>query len=523
MSIRPALLALAAFLAMSAHAASSRPNIVFILIDDMGWQDTSVEFHTARTPFNDYYRTPNMERLARTGVRLTQAYSCAVCTPTRVSWLSGRNAARHHVTNWTNDGETGYPSEQLLPPAWKREGFQPGDAPTAPGLLRAAGYRTILVGKAHFGAARTPGADPLQLGFDVNIGGHSAGRPASYQGEDRYDSPNPGEHRCAVPGLEQYKGTPTHLTDALTSEACREITHAVKDLRQPFFLYFAHYAVHSPIQPHRPYDAHYRSLTVGRPEMDYASMIEGMDASVGRVLDTLRDLGVARDTLIVFYSDNGGVTHAMRGRNVLGTGIGTHNKPLREGKGSAYEGGIRVPAIVTWAEPAPDHPAQQLVPIASGARSAQPVLIEDLFPTFLRWGGATLPSGAAVDGEDLTPALAASTPPGRKAPLIWHFPNLWNPKAPADSRGYRPHSVIRDGDWKAIYFYEDQRWELYHLATDTGEANDLSTKEPARLHELARRLDERLTRLKAPLPIERTSGKPRAIQLPPAGPNTGRS
>ena len=492
----------------------SRPNIVFFLVDDMGWQDTSVEFHTRRTPFNDFFRTPGMERLARSGVRFTQAYSCAVCTPTRVSWLTGRNAARHHVTNWTLKGETSLQSTVLLPPRWKMEGLQPEDAPTAAALLRDAGYRTIHVGKAHWGAIGTRGSDPLNLGFEVNIAGHAAGAPESYQGWDRYGEGKPGKEVWAVPGLPQYKGTDTHLTDALTIEACQEMEKAVKELKKPFFLYLAHYAVHAPLQPHRPFDEHYRGQPVADSEVKYASMVEGMDASLVRVLDKLKELGVAGNTLVVFYTDNGGLSHVARGKNILGTGQDTHNKPLREGKGSAYEGGIRVPAIVSWAESQPGNPLQRRIPIQSAARCSRPIIIEDLFPTFLRWAGAILPEGTPVDGEDLTAFLDDPTQTTRISALIWHFPNVWTPYPAGSRAGYQPHSVIREGHWKAIYFYESERWELYHIIADLEESNDLAEKEPARLHKLAAALRDRLIGLNSPWPVDRVSGQPRLMKLP---------
>lgn len=497
-----------------AAAAETRPNIVFFLVDDMGWQDTSVEFHAERTPFNGFFHTPSMERLAANGVRFTQAYSCAVCTPTRVSWMTGQNPTRHHVTNWTLKGETSHKSAQLLPPPWKTEGLQPGDAPTAAGLLRAAGYRTIHVGKAHWGAVGTKGADPTNLGFDVNIAGHAAGAPESYQGLDRYGEGKPGKEVWAVPGLQEYKGRDIHLTDALTEEACREIEKSVNEHRRPFFLYLSHYAVHTPLQVHRPHEGRYKDQPVAPSEKQYASMVEGMDASLGRVLDKLGELGVADQTLIVFYTDNGGLSHSARGKNILGGARDTHNKPLREGKGSAYEGGIRVPAIISWAEPKPGSALQQRLPVANNARCARPVIIEDLFPTFLKWAGAPLPKDSPVDGEDITPFLADISKDSRNTPLFWHFPNVWTPY-PAGSRdGYQPHSVIRSGDWKAIYFYESERWELYHLANDPGETNDLAAREPGRLASLASTLFKRLESTRSPWPVDKAAGKPRVMKLP---------
>lgn len=498
----------------AAAAEATRPNIVFFLVDDMGWQDTSVPFHTETTAFNRFFRTPSMERLARGGVRFTQAYSCAVCTPTRVSWLTGLNATRHHVTNWTLRGETSGKSAGLLPPGWKREGLQPGDHPTLAALLRDSGYRTIHVGKAHWGAEGTPGADPLRLGFEVNIAGHAAGAPESFQGLDRYGEGKPGKEIWAVPGLAAYKGRDVHLTDALTLEACREMETAVRDLRKPFFLYLSHYAVHTPLQPHKPWIDGYQDQPVERPEKLYASMVQGMDASLGAVLDKLAALGVAEDTLVVFYSDNGGLSHVVRGRNILGSGRDTHNQPLREGKGSAYEGGIRVPAIVSWAAAGPDRPLQKRIPVSAGARCARPILIEDLFAAFLTWSGTPKPADLAIDGIDFTPSLANPAESRREAPLFWHFPNVWTPYPEGSTSGYQPHSVIRSGDWKAIHFYETGRWELYHLASDLGEKNNLAAKEPAKLRELAGVLLEQLTRTRSPWPVDRASGRPRLMTLP---------
>lgn len=493
---------LSVFAVLPLSAAESKPNLVFVLIDDMGWEDTSLPFTKEKTAFNNFYRTPSMERLAAQGVKLTSAYSCAVCTPSRVSWMTGRNTSRHGVTNWTFKGETSGKTNELLPPKWKMDGLQPGDAPTAPGLLHEAGYRTILVGKAHFGAYDTPGADPKNLGFDINIAGHGAGHPASYQGKADYG----GKDLRAVPGLEAYKGTDTHLTDALTSEACKEIDRAVAD-KTPFFLYLSHYAVHLPIQPHRPYDAHYESADVAKVEKNYASMVEGMDASLGKVMDELQKLGVAENTLVVFWTDNGGLSAHGRGKNVLGTGDDTHNKPLREGKGSAYEGGIRVPAIVGWAKVSDQNP----FPITPGTATDSPAIIEDLFPTLVGLAGAKLPE-SPVDGRSLLPLLKGGT--REDAPLVWHYPNLWTKMPNQQTTGYRPHSVIRSGGWKAIHFYDTRTWELYHVAEDLGEAEELSAKEPERLLKLAKELQDLLEKRGAVWPIDAKTGAPRKLLLP---------
>lgn len=500
--------------APAAGEPSPRPNLVFFLVDDMGWQDTSVPFHDERTPFNGFFHTPAMERLAAGGITFTRAYASAVCTPTRVSFLTGQNPTRHHVTSWTLKGETSRASASLLPPDWKREGWQPGDGKTLPMLLKENGYHTIHVGKAHWGARDTPGSDPRNLGFDVNVAGHAAGAPESFQGLDRYGEGKPGKEEWAVPGLAGYKGKDIHLTDALTTEACLALDHAVKVEKKPFFLHLSHYAVHTPIQPHRPYQKRYEGKGVDTTEVNYASMVEGMDASLGKVLDHLEALGVAEETLVVFHSDNGGLSQHARGRNILGRNRDTHNLPLREGKGSPYEGGIRVPVIAAWAKKDTTSPVQNAVPISSAARSSEPVMIEDWFTTLLALGGATVPEDQPVDGADLRAHLRE---PAKHLPvrdLFWHYPNIWIPYPAGGHSGYQPNSVIQSGGWKAIYFHEPARWELYHLAEDPAEQHNLARDKPEKLRELAGKLITHLDNTHAPLPIERATGLPKGISPP---------
>ena len=270
--------------------AAERPNILLFLVDDMGWQDTSVPLHAKRTPLNDKFHTPSMERLAASGMKFTQAYSCSVCSPTRVSLITGMNAARHRVTNWTlhKDKGTDAAHPTLTFPAWNVNGVcsEPGIdrtavATTLPMLLRNAGYRTIHVGKAHFGAFGTPGADPRNLGFDMNIAGHAAGGPGSYLGEQNFS----GQWRRAaniwdVPGLEAYHGRDIFLTEALTIEANKALDRAVAD-RKPFFLYMAHYAVHVPYAEDKRYYRKYRDA--GRARRVGAAAGVGAPCSGGAV------------------------------------------------------------------------------------------------------------------------------------------------------------------------------------------------------------------------------------------------
>ncbi len=484
----------------------ARPNIILFLVDDMGWQDTSVPFHSETTPFNRFYRTPNMERLAKEGIRFTQAYSAAVCSPTRTSILTGKNPARHGVTNWTlrKDQDSSGKTDRLKSPDWNLNGIQP-DTPTLPRLLKEQGYRTILAGKAHFGAKGTPGENPENLGFDVNIAGHAAGAPGSYQGKNNYRKDPDGEPRIwDVPGLSTYHGKDVHLTEALTLEAIKEMELSVAD-DSPFYLYLTHYAVHTPIQPHEPYCTQYLERGANPVEAKYASMIEGMDQSLGMILDELEALGVAENTLILFTSDNGGLTVVARGKTPQGTGANTHNLPLREGKGSAYEGGTRVPLIVSWGKSNPDHPNQRLLPIQEGGTSHVPVICEDYFTTLCHVAGVKDLSERApdIDGVDIRRAMVGDETFTRAGPLLFHYPHVWGPKG----RGYQPHSAIRMGDWKAIYYYQIREWELYNLAEDLGEQTNLATTERNRLHQLASKMASTLSTMGAKYPRDRESGR----------------
>ncbi len=503
-------------LAASAQAAS-RPNIILFLVDDMGWQDTSVPFWREETLFNRHYRTPNMERLARQGVRFTNAYAHAVCSPTRTSIMTGWSPARHHVTNWTlnPDEDT---SRGWAPRDWKKQGMQPDDVSLAR-LLRDAGYFTIHCGKAHWGARGTPGEDPRRLGFDVNIAGHAAGAPGSYHGLQNFGNKEKGGHTApwGVPGLEHYHGQDIDLTDALTLEAEKALEQAVA-LDRPFYLYMSHYTVHTPIQPHNRFHKKYvgqnypgTDIAIPPVEAEYASMVEGMDASLGALLQKVEALGVAESTLVIFASDNGGLSAHSRGETPYGTGLNTHNKPLRAGKGSAYEGGTRVPFIAAWAEPAADNPAQKRLPIEAGAISEQPLISEDLFPTILGAGGAldAIPETHPLDGRDLRGYFQACEKETVR-PLYFHYPHTWGPQGP----GYEPHSAMRVGDWKIIYFYQPKRWELYNLARDIGESNDLATAEPERLAQMAGKLKRDLVAMGAQWPVDNETNEEEPMELP---------
>jgi arylsulfatase A-like enzyme len=304
-----------------------RPNIILFLVDDLGWQDTSVPFWTDTTESNRLYRTPSMDRLAGEGMKFTQAYASAVCSPTRISLMTGMNAARHRVKNWTlyRNGSTDAPDKSLDFPVWNSNGLQPADsiersvfATTLPQILRDNGYYTIHCGKAHFGALTTPGANPLNLGFDVNIAGHAAGGPGSFLGEKNFGNAERGTHTLpwGVPGLEKYHGDTIFLTEALTLEALSALEAALEK-EKPFYLYVSHYAVHVPLEADVRFYQRYHDMGLEEPEARYASMIEGMDKSLGDIMKWIEEKQLEDNTIIIFMSDNGGLS--AHGREVYHT------------------------------------------------------------------------------------------------------------------------------------------------------------------------------------------------------------
>ncbi len=501
-------LALAKVVAGHIRRPVKRPNIVLFLVDDMGWQDTSVPFHEEVTDFNRRYRTPHMEQLAKAGMKFTQAYACSVCSPTRVSLMTGLNAARHRVTNWTlrKNASNDRRHPQLDFPQWNVNGLSPEPgiertvhAKALPAFLRDAGYRTIHVGKAHFGAIGTPGSDPGNIGFDVNIAGHAAGGPGSFLGEQNFSAAwRKGDRVWDVPGLEAYHGQDVFLTEALTVEANKAVDQVVAD-GKPFFLYMSHYAVHAPFAIDSRFYQQYRDAGLDHTEAMYAAMVEGMDKSLGDILANVARHGLTDDTIVLFMSDNGGLSAEGRG----GTPH-THNWPLSSGKGSAHEGGVRVPMIVSW--PGVTKP---------GSVCRQPVIIEDFFPTILEMAGVSRVEqiGGVIDGRSFVNLLRGVQDEIREdRPLFWHFPNHWGPKGP----GIGPSSAIRLSDWKLIYYHESQQYELFNLAEDLGEQSNLAEQQADVRDRLAAKLSEYLTSVEAQMPIIRETGQRSSISLQPA-------
>ncbi|MCY2991676.1 MAG: sulfatase [Planctomycetota bacterium] len=482
---------------------AAKPNILLFLVDDMGWQDTSVSFHTTPTPLNRKYHTPNMERLAAAGMKFTQAYACSVRSPTRVSLLTGMNAARHRVTNWTLHKNAGPDArhDTLEFPAWNVNGICPTPglertvrATPLPELLRRAGYRTIHIGKAHFGALDTPGADPKNLGFDVNVAGHAAGGPGSYLGEQNFSAAwRQGERVWDVPGLNKYHGTETFLTEALTVEAKLAMDQAVAD-GKPFFLYMAHYAVHVPFARDKRYYQKYGDAGLDDTEAMYAGLVEGMDKSLGDLLDNLQRHGIDRNTIILFMSDNGGLSAHGRGGQPH-----THNSPLSSGKGSAREGGVRVPMLVSWPGVVAPKSVCDLY-----------LIIEDFFPTILELTGVTDRQGIVqtVDGVSFVPLLQQTPGYPENRTLVWHYPNNWGPKGP----GIGASSSIRKGNWKLIYYHADRRCELFNLREDLSETRNLATEQPERRDALASELRAYLQKVDAQMPTDKRTGQ--VVPLP---------
>ncbi len=442
MSLKKSLLALALLaVAPAAFAITDRPNIVFILIDDMGWDDIGANG-------SRYYRTPNIDRLASEGIRFTHGYaSCAVCSPSRGALMTGRNPARLHITDWI-PGEGQSKTGSLVVPHWTQE-LDPS-LPNLPTTLRGLGYATASIGKWHLGGK---GHLPEDCGFDLNIAGGHIGHPASYFWP--YGAKD-NSHR--VPMLADKGGTEGEfLSDRLTDEA---IGFMEQNGKKPFFLYLAHYAVHAPIMGKAADIEEFKTTPAadGQDFPAYAALVKSVDDSVGRVLAEIDKLGIANNTIVVFTSDNGGAVHFHA----------TKNGPLRGGKGFPYEGGLRVPLIVR-------------IPgvTKAGTVSDAPVISADFFPTFLSLLG-TKPAGP-VDGRDVTPELRGEKTASRQ--LGWNYPHYW-----ANSL-ISPYAVLHDGDWKIVRWYEYGAEELYNLAADPSEFKDLATSEPAKLKEMKDKLD----------------------------------
>jgi len=455
------------------RGARRRPNIVFILTDDLGWRDTG--YNGSR-----FYETPHLDRLARTGMQFSHGYAASpVCSPTRAAIMTGKYPARLGLTSHLQGAHRLHYSRVIPPPVQLQ---LPLAEVTLAEMLRSAGYRTAAIGKWHLGGE---GFLPSAQGFDVAVGGDTAGSTNSFFFP---------EWKKKIPLEGTREGE--YLTDRLTDLAVQFIRES-KD--RPFLLYLPHYAVHVPIEAKPQLIPHYEEKVRADDPQNYpvyAAMLQSVDESVGRVLAALDELKLAGDTLIVFTSDNGGVSSTeWRNRPV------TSNLPLRLGKGHLYEGGIRVPLLMRW-------PGVT----RAGAVCEEPVLSVDFAPTLAEAAGVSGEALPRMDGASLLPLLGGARRLERER-VYWHYPHY-------SPQGGRPSAAVRERDWKLIRFFEDGREELYDLRRDVGEQRDLAAVESATAQRLSRHLTEWLRETGARLPTPNPKHDPAREREPgpPMGP-----
>jgi arylsulfatase A-like enzyme len=436
-------------------ANRSRPNIVFILADDLGWTDLAVQG-------SKYYETPNLDRLAAQGTRFTRYHNCQNCAPTRAALMSGQYGPRTGVYTVGGTERFEWQSRPLRPV--ENVTALPLDKITLPQSLKAAGYATGMFGKWHLGedAAHHPKA----RGFDeaiVSMGKH-------FDFNTKPPTPYPAG---------------TYLADFLTDRATDFIR---RHQDGPFFLYLPHFGVHSPHQAKANLIEHFKPKPAagGHHDPTYAAMIASVDESVGRVMALLDELKLADNTVLIFSSDNGGVGGYAR-EGLKRAGDITDNAPLRSGKGSLYEGGIRDAFIVRW--PGVTKP---------GTTTDVPAIHVDIYPTFLEVAGAKPPADYPLDGESLVPLLRDATAALKRDAIYQHFPGYLG-AGPGEWRT-TPVGVIEVGDWKLMEFFEDHRLELYNLRDDIGETTNLATRLPDKAKELHGKMIAWREAIKAPMP-----------------------
>jgi len=450
---------------------AKKPNVLFILADDLGYHDLSCMG-------SKYYETPNIDRIASEGIVFTNGYAaCQVCSPSRASIMTGKFPSRHGITDWigakTGEGwRRAGRYNKLLPPTYNYQ--LQSEYHTLPEAMKDNGYLTYFAGKWHIGKE---GSWPTDHGFDINKGGWDRGSPIG-----GFFSP------WVNPNLPNQKDG-ENLSMRLANETA-EFIKAHKDTS--FFAFLSFYAVHGPIQTTEAKWKKYRDKAevMGiadkgfemakflpiRQQQDnpvYAGLVEAMDDAVGRVLNTLDALGLAENTIVVFTSDNGGVS--------AGDAFSTSNSPLQGGKGYQYEGGIREPYFIR---------APQV--IDAGSRTDVPATGTDFYPTILDLVGAQLQPEEHQDGVSLLPVMKGESIAER--PLYWHYPHYGN-------QGGEPSSIIRDGDWKLIHYYEDGRNELYNLKEDLSETKDLAKAEAEKTKVLHTQLMAHLKAVGARFPI----------------------
>lgn len=432
-----------------------KPNVIYINADDLGWADPAYQGST-------FYKTPNIDRLASQGIIFTNAYAPAAnCAPSRACCMTGMYTPRHGIYT-VNGSDRGKAKDRKLIPT-RNKTILDDKHVTIAEVLKDSGYVTCHIGKWHLGD------DPRTQGFDFNIAGCHWGSPSGGGYHSPYKYPN-----CE----QEQKGE--YLTDRLGSEAVKFIE---KNKNKPFFLHFATYTVHTPIQGKPELTAKYKKEAPSKAHQnpEYAAMIHSLDENVGKIMAKLDELDLAKNTLVLFTSDNGGVWKISK------------QWPLRAGKGSYYEGGIREPMVMRWPEK-----------IKPGSKCHVPISGIDYFPTIIEATGARKPEGKILDGVSLMP-LITQTGPIKERPLFWHFPIYLqggNPETRDLKFRTRPGSVVRCGDWKLHEYFEGGELELYNLKHDIGEKNNLANTNPDKTKELHDLLKAWRKETGAPVPSE---------------------
>jgi len=427
------------------------PNIILILADDLGWADLGCYG-------SDLHSTPHLDQLSAEGVSFTQAYAAApVCTPTRASIMTGKTPARLHMTIWREASQLPPKGRPLVPPITVAD--LPHEEITIAEALQSAGYRTAHIGKWHLGDAAYY---PETQGFEVNIGGTMWGAPNTFyypfNGSGTF-----GDEFRYVPGL-GLGSEDDYLTDRLTDEAIGIVDQLAKG-DAPFFIHLSYHTVHTPIEGKPEVVSDYQGRVregLHHRNAEYAAMVHSLDQNVGRLLAALRHHQILEDTIVIFTSDNGGYVNDFEGIQV------TDNWPLRSGKGSLYEGGVRVPLMIRWPELT-----------AVGGVCQEAVSSIDLYPTITEMVGLRIDE-QHVDGLSLVPLLQEPLGELPREALYWHYPHYYPTTSPVSS--------IRQGDWKLLEYFEDGHVELYNLAEDASEQNDLADQVPEKAAELKQEL-----------------------------------
>jgi len=440
--------------------AAEKPNIVFFFIDDLGWADVNYTYDFLNLKEKQYYETPAIDKLASESLIFTDAYANAPnCAPSRACLMSGQYTPRHGIYT-VGDPKRGNHKQRKLEPI-PNETVLGDDFITVAETLKSNGYTTASMGKWHLGA------DPTTQGFDVNVAGKEWGSPSG----GGYHSP------LKYPNL-NIKEQGVYLTDAITERA---VDFIETNKQNPFFLYLTHYAVHTPIQGKENLTKHFKTkeTTPHQKNAQYAAMLKSVDESVDSVLQTLTRLHLDENTIVVFFSDNGGHSGA------------TSNYPLRGAKGMLYEGGIREPLIIKW--PGVTKP---------GELCDEPVIGIDLYPTFLEITGSKPSADYNLDGLSLVPLLKNANSTLNRDAIFWHFPAYLQGKGDPQGGPFRttPAGAIRMGDWKLIEWFETGRLELYNLRNDLSEAKNLSKVHPQELRRLHNRMKQWRKAVNAPIP-----------------------